>query len=65
MLITDWSDGGGAKRNPSESEFRTEVPTREEQKLLSQLVQTKIAHPSVPSALLAKDSSGGPSQGEN
>lgn len=60
MLIADWSDGGGDKRNPSESEFWTEVPTREEQKLLSQLVQTKIAYPSVPSTLLAKDPSGDP-----
>lgn len=48
------------RRNPSESEFLTEVATREEQKLLSHLVQTKVAHPSVPSALLAKDPSGDP-----
>lgn len=47
-------------RNPSEREFLTEFATREEQKLLSHLVQTKVAHPSVPSALLAKDPSGDP-----
>lgn len=50
------------RRNPSESEFLTEVPTWEEQNLLSQLVQTKVVNPSVPSALLAKDPSGDPAE---
>lgn len=63
MLIDNWSGVvgkgvGSDRRNPSVSEFLTKVPTREEQKLV--VVRTQVAHPSVPSALLAKDPSADP-----